>query len=207
MTILYVRSHLRLVVNLQTNVKAMQSPAYAHRVKLSNLQQMANTIIYVQEHGFDTQSDLKNTLLAAKQELKEFAQGDRLKKSPMHMSLLEAFEAMKKQRDSLSASIKQLKDMVKDLESKPKDSSYEDEIKELKAEQAALINVLKELNKKDVFNFLSDEGLLPNYAFPEAGIILKAVLYRKDEADAGEGEQRKNIESLFMNTAAALPQL
>ncbi len=127
----------------------------------------------------------------AKQELKEFAQGDRLKKSPMHMSILEAFEAMKKQRDSLSASIQQLKDMVKDLQSKPKDSSYEDEIKELKAEQAALINVLKELNKKDVFNFLSDEGLLPNYAFPEAGIILKAILYRKDEADAGEGEAKK----------------
>ena len=63
LAILYIRSHLRLVVNLQTNVKAMQSPAYAHRVKLSNLQQMANTIIYVQEHGFDTQSDLKNTLL------------------------------------------------------------------------------------------------------------------------------------------------
>jgi len=71
LAILYVRSHLRLVVNLQTNVKAMQSPAYAHRVKLSNLQQMANTIIYVQEHGFDTQSDLKNTLLASKQELEE----------------------------------------------------------------------------------------------------------------------------------------
>ena len=71
LAILYVRSHLRLIVNLQTNVKAMQSPAYAHRVKLSNLQQMANTIIYVQEHGFDTQSDLKNTLLASKQELKE----------------------------------------------------------------------------------------------------------------------------------------
>ena len=71
LAILYIRSHLRLVVNLQTNVKAMQSPAYAHRVKLSNLQQMANTIIYVQEHGFDTQSDLKNTLVASKQELKE----------------------------------------------------------------------------------------------------------------------------------------
>ena len=52
-------------------MKAMQSPTYAHRVKPSNLQQMANTIIYVQEHGFDTQSDLKNTLLASKQELKE----------------------------------------------------------------------------------------------------------------------------------------
>ncbi|MDE7008460.1 MAG: relaxase/mobilization nuclease domain-containing protein, partial [Lachnospiraceae bacterium] len=60
LAILYVRSHLRLVVNLQTNVKAMQSPAYAHRVKLSNLQQMANTIIYVQEHGFaQHRSDLR----------------------------------------------------------------------------------------------------------------------------------------------------
>ena len=43
-TILYVRSHLRLVVDLQKNVKAMQSPGYAHRVKISNLQEMANTI-------------------------------------------------------------------------------------------------------------------------------------------------------------------
>ena len=45
-TILYVRSHLRLVMDLQKNVKAMQSPGYAHRVKISNLQEMANTIIY-----------------------------------------------------------------------------------------------------------------------------------------------------------------
>ena len=45
LAILYVRSHLRLVVNLQTNVKAMQSPAYAHRVKLSNLQQMLHNLL------------------------------------------------------------------------------------------------------------------------------------------------------------------
>ena len=101
------------------------------------------------------------------------------------MSILESFEAMKKQRDSLSASIKQLKDMVKDLESKPKDSSYEDEIKELKAEQAALINVLKELNKKDVFKFHCRMRVcFRTMPSPEAGIILKAVLYRKNEADA-----------------------
>ena len=69
--ILYVRSHLRLVVDLQTNVKAMQSPAYAHRVKLTNLQQMANTIIYVQEHGIDTQTDLKKLLINSHKELAE----------------------------------------------------------------------------------------------------------------------------------------
>ena len=61
-TILYVRSHLRLVVDLQKNVKAMQSPGYAHRVKISNLQEMANTIIYVQEHGYNTQIEFKKCL-------------------------------------------------------------------------------------------------------------------------------------------------
>ena len=59
LVILYVRSHLRLVVNLQTNVKAMQSPAYAHRVKLSNLQQMANTLIFLQENNYDSIEQLK----------------------------------------------------------------------------------------------------------------------------------------------------
>lgn len=67
--ILYIRSHLKLVVDLQTNVKAMQSAAYAHKVKISNLQQMTNTIIYVQEHGYDTQSDLKNTVFKTRSEL------------------------------------------------------------------------------------------------------------------------------------------
>ena len=69
MAVLYVRSHLRLVVDLQSNVKAMQSSAYARRVKITNLQQMANTIMYVQEHGIATQQDLKNQVLSSRNEL------------------------------------------------------------------------------------------------------------------------------------------
>lgn len=68
-TILYVRSHLRLVVDLQKNVKAMQSPGYAHRVKISNLQEMANTIIYVQEHGYNTQTELKDAFSESQKQL------------------------------------------------------------------------------------------------------------------------------------------
>lgn len=133
----------------------------------------------------------------ARNELRTFAQGDKLKKSPMHMRILEAFKELKKQKDSLSQSIKQLKDMVKELEAKPKDSSYDEEIKELKAEQTALINVVKEINKKDVFNFLSDEGLLPNYAFPESGIVLKAILYRKDDEAENPQTKKKYKKSVY----------
>ena len=61
--IFYIKSELRLVTDLQTNVKAMQNQAYARKVKISNLQQMANTLIYIQDYGYDTREDLKNQTL------------------------------------------------------------------------------------------------------------------------------------------------
>ena len=57
--ILFVRSHLRLVVDLQTNIKAQQRAAYARKVKLSNLKEMARTVVYIQEHVYDTVDDLQ----------------------------------------------------------------------------------------------------------------------------------------------------
>ena len=52
------RTRLRLVVDLQACVKAQQSRAYARKVKLSNLQEMARTICFVQEHGYNDRSDI-----------------------------------------------------------------------------------------------------------------------------------------------------
>ena len=55
----FIKSNLKLVVDLQNCVKAQQSSAYARKVKLSNLQQMAKTVAYIQEHGYDTEEDLE----------------------------------------------------------------------------------------------------------------------------------------------------
>jgi len=127
-----------------------------------------------------------------KADIENFAKGSGVTESPMHMKIYEAFEEQKKQKDSITASIKRLNQLIKELKSKPKDSSYEDEIKELTGERNALANVVTSITKKDVFNFLSDEGLLPNYAFPESGIILKAVLLRKEEpTEDGASAKRK----------------
>lgn len=62
----FIKSNLRLAVDLPQCVKAQQSQDYAQKVKLSNLQQMAKTITYVQEHGYDTQDDLQNAFSEAK---------------------------------------------------------------------------------------------------------------------------------------------
>ena len=59
--ILFIRSDLRLVVDLQNSIKAQQSRAYAQKVKISNLQQMAKTVAYIQENGFDTRENLQTT--------------------------------------------------------------------------------------------------------------------------------------------------
>lgn len=59
---IFIKTDLRLVVDLQQCVKAQQNRAYAQRVKLTNLKQMAKTIAYVQEHGFDTRQDLSAAL-------------------------------------------------------------------------------------------------------------------------------------------------
>lgn len=119
----------------------------------------------------------------AREELETFARGENTNKSPMYVKILDAFEDLKKQQNALRMSINSLKAMIKELEDKPKDSSYDEEIKELKSEESALLTVLQEIGRKNIFNFLSDEGLLPNYAFPEAGIILRAVLYRKEDEE------------------------
>lgn len=56
--ILFVRSDLHLVVDLQANIKAQQSAAYARKVKISNLKEMARTVCYIQENGYDTRINL-----------------------------------------------------------------------------------------------------------------------------------------------------
>ena len=59
--ILFIKSDLRLVINLQDCVKAQQSNAYANKVKISNLKEMARTVAYIQEHGYDTKESLENS--------------------------------------------------------------------------------------------------------------------------------------------------
>lgn len=62
---LFMKSDLQLVTDLQHCIKAQQNQAYAQKVKLSNLKMMAQTVAYVQEHGFQTKADLDTALFNA----------------------------------------------------------------------------------------------------------------------------------------------
>jgi DEAD/DEAH box helicase domain-containing protein len=55
-----------------------------------------------------------------------------------------------------------------------------EELQELKIERAALTRLMATINGRDTYEFLTDEGLLPNYAFPEQGVLLHSVIVRDD---------------------------
>lgn len=141
-------------------------------------------------------------------DIKMFAMGEGTTNSPMHIKIYNEFYDLKKQRDGIQKSIKELTKMIKELEDKPQDSSYDEQIKELKAERAAWSSVVAKINDKNVFNFLSDAGLLPNYAFPEAGIVLKAVLTRveKDENDREKNKYESTTYEYNRSASAAISE-
>ncbi|MDR2409150.1 MAG: DEAD/DEAH box helicase, partial [Bacteroidales bacterium] len=120
--------------------------------------------------------DLNSETIAT---LKEFAQGDKNSESPMNIKVLKAFQSCKNQIDSISNNIKEIKKLINNLRKQPKDTVTEKEIKQYEASITSLTTVQKKLKRKNLYNFLSDEGILPNYAFPEAGMTLKAVIKRK----------------------------
>ena len=65
-SILFIKSDLRLVTNLQDCVKAQQNAAYANKVKLSNLKEMVKTVAYIQERGYDTRDSLEDSFSEVK---------------------------------------------------------------------------------------------------------------------------------------------
>ena len=69
--IFFIHSELRLVVDLQTCVKAQQSRAYARKVALSNLQEMARTVAYIQEKGMGTLDKLTEAADLAETQYKQ----------------------------------------------------------------------------------------------------------------------------------------
>ena len=39
--------------------------------------------------------------------------------------------------------------------------------------------IRRHINGRDLFQFLTDEGLIPNYAFPQQGVTLRSIIYRE----------------------------
>ena len=68
--ILSAKSNLRLVTDLQSCAKAQANAGYARKVRLTNLQKLAQTVAFVQEQGFDSAADLEDAFGEAEKRMR-----------------------------------------------------------------------------------------------------------------------------------------
>lgn len=140
---------------------------------------------------------------STKDQLRLFAQGSaeevRLKNEPDELKesmslaykLLNRIEQVINERNALAIKIDALRKKIKELRSaEAKDLDHEEKVEDHEKELSGLKQVLGFLRAKDTFEFFTNEGLLPNYAFPETGVILKSIIYRQKEAKQDEGGRK-----------------
>ena len=84
-------------------------------------------------------------------------------------------------RKSLLQRAEVLKKRIAALEQQPADEQRDLDLRGSRDERSALLALIASLNKRQTLNFFTDEGLLPNYAFPEEGVTLDSVILRRRE--------------------------
>jgi DEAD/DEAH box helicase domain-containing protein len=119
--------------------------------------------------------------------LKVFVEGDEDETWFLRGRIMNELHNRRLERDSLKKKVRTLNSKINDKKKGPKDKNYDAELRELSIEKSALQSLVKSLSDRDTFNFFTDEGLLPNYAFPEVGVMLNSLIYRK-KAKVQDGE-------------------
>ena len=126
----------------------------------------------------------------------------------LEMRIICRLHDLVKERKNLKKRIDALKRRITSLEQSPQDESCREEISNLQNERGGLQAVLRGINAKQTLNFMTDEGLIPNYAFPEAGVTLRSVIFRKrKDIQEGEGKYENIVFEYERAGAAAISEL
>lgn len=132
--------------------------------------------------------------LRSRQTLKGFARGDGTHGGVAHRILLRLTD-LAKDRAALKDRIKRIGAALrKNREIKARDEACEQQLHELQQQRDGVHGMLKQIDEKRTLNFFTDEGLLPNYAFPEEGVELRSIIL-KERAQPAEGGGKYQAET------------
>ena len=177
--------------------------AVLNNVERTNTQGFPYPLLdYVAEHGDDLLARFVRAFGArsgtsggiddaSRRYLSEFLHGADPEDS-LRLRILKCVTEVVKERQSLRNNVDTLGRRIRAIESGPSDEANRKTIKELSDERRALRELLRTLNGQDTFGFLTDEGLLPNYAFPQEGVTLKSVIFKRRQAEEGEAEAEED---------------
>lgn len=148
-------------------------------------------IVYIQEHREQLLSDFIGLY---KRELGEVVVltelREEIESGNFFSNLRLAFQRLKQEYESLQEKMKQIIDLMKEKDL-PETS---DEYKELVRERKTLGGLRRLLDKRLLLEYLTNCGLLPNYAFPETGITLRSIVKDDKRAEGIENEVVHDLE-------------
>ncbi len=140
----------------------------------------------------------------SKRRLLAFSRGDNLAVPSLQVRLVNGLQEQAKERKSLLNRLRKLTARISELDREPGAGEAEEQRMDgLRQEKSAINAVVRGINDRHLLNFFTDEGLLPNYAFPESGVVLRSVIYRK-HADATDPERRYDTQAYTYERPAAV---
>ena len=95
--------------------------------------------------------------------------------------LLSSFRELDEDLKSINLDIQALDRKIKKLSETPSDDQIKDEIKTAIRDRSGLSATRSHIRSRNLLEFLTTEGILPNYAFPESGIKLRSLIYSRNE--------------------------
>lgn len=130
---------------------------------------------------------------ASKEKLIAFVKSND-EQSGLVMNVLEKLEQINQEQINLSNQLSALKKKIKKFENaEAKNQDHDEELARMKSEYEGLRRIALNIKRKQTFEFFADEGLLPNYAFPQSGVVLKSVIYRKKDSVADDSGKKYDI--------------
>jgi len=143
--------------------------------------------LYGEELHERTREQLQVFATGNPEDIRQADMPDELKESQsLAYKILHRLEMVNAERSAVKQQIKALNEKLKAHRSiEAKDKDWKEELHHLEAEMAGLRSVLKAMEKRETLEFFTNEGLLPNYAFPESGVLLKSIIYRRKEKVEG----------------------
>lgn len=145
----------------------------------------------------------------SRETLERFARGDGSQDGGLTHKILTRLSGLAEDREDLRNRLQKVGRAIrKNRETIARDETLDAELDELKQSRDGIHEMLKQINGRLTLNFFTDEGLLPNYAFPEEGVELRSIILKKREpAKADEGKYQAITFEYVRPAASAITEL
>ncbi len=122
--------------------------------------------------------------------------------TPLGYKILSRLGISLAERKSLRNRAQKARKRARELAASPaQDDATREEIRQMHGEADALSAIVRQIQDRPLLGFFTDEGLMPNYAFPEQGVTLHSIIYRR-RTTQGDNAPNYDVQTFDYQRAA-----